>query len=89
MRDSQRRHGVRGAQTGFRRNSSAPALGKVGLGATREASVSEEALSARTKKRLSQKTEKPLKREGAPRGKGRRNAPTSGGEEERGMRKEE
>ena len=44
--------GLRGAQTAFRRNSSAPAFGKVGLGATREASVSEEALSERTKKRL-------------------------------------
>ena len=42
--------GLRGAQTAFRRNSSAPAFGKVGLGATREASVSEEALSERTNK---------------------------------------
>ena len=42
--------GLRGAQTDFRRNSSAPAFGKVGLGATREASVSEEALSERTNK---------------------------------------
>ena len=42
--------GVKGAPTAFRRNSSAPAFGKVGLGATREASVSEEALSERTNK---------------------------------------
>ena len=39
-----------GAQTDFRKNSSAPALGKVGLGATREAAVFEEVQSARTKK---------------------------------------
>ncbi len=39
-----------GAQTDFRKNSSSPALGKVGLGATQGASVFEEVQSARTKK---------------------------------------
>ena len=42
--------GLRGAQTAFRRNSSAPAFGKEGLGATREASVFEGLLSQRTNK---------------------------------------
>ena len=41
---------ARGAQTDLRKNSSAPALGKVGLGATPGASVFEEVLSERTKK---------------------------------------
>ena len=40
---------ARGAQTDLRKNSSAPALGKVGLGATPGASVFEEVLSERTK----------------------------------------
>ena len=46
----QRPKGAIGAQTDFRKNSSVPADGTVGVGATQGASVFEEVQSERTKK---------------------------------------